>query len=67
MSPMLKIIRHRRGAPWSEEDDRRLMEIGHLAPKLIADMMGRTWPACYKRLSYLRAGSRLDQSASQRD
>ena len=67
MSPVLKIIRHRRGAPWSEDDDRRLMEIGNLAPKTIADTMGRTWPACYKRLLYLRAAGRPDQLTTRPD
>jgi hypothetical protein len=46
--------RRRRGAPWSEEDDTRLLEIGQLPPKTIADLMGRSWLACRRRLKYLR-------------
>jgi hypothetical protein len=46
--------RRRRGAPWSEQDDTRLLEIGHLPPKTIADLMGRSWLACRNRLVYLR-------------
>jgi hypothetical protein len=46
--------RRRRGAPWSEQDDTRLLEIGHLPPKTIADLMGRSWLACRRRLVYLR-------------
>lgn len=67
MSPILKIIRRRRGAPWSEEDDRRLMDVGHLPPKVVADTMGRSWLACRRRLAYLRTGSAAEGSGGRRD
>ena len=47
--------RDRRGAPWTEEDDERLLAIAHLPPRAIADLMRRSWLACRRRLSYLRA------------
>ncbi len=47
--------RQRRGAPWTEEDDERLLDNAHLPPKAIADLMQRSWLACRRRLVYLRA------------
>ena len=54
--------RLRRGAPWSEEDDTQLLEIGHLPPKTIADLMGRSWLACRRRLVYLRIENQAGNS-----
>ena len=54
--------RRRRGAPWSEEDDTQLLEIGHLPPKTIADLMGRSWLACRRRLVYLRTENQAGNS-----
>lgn len=47
--------RQRRGAPWAEEEDQRLLAIAHLPPRAIADEMQRSWLACRRRLAYLRA------------
>ena len=47
--------RDRRGAPWTEEEDQRLLAIAHLPPRAVADLMRRSWLACRRRLSYLRA------------
>lgn len=47
--------RQRRGAPWTEAEDQRLLVIAHLPPRAIADIMRRTWLACRRRLVYLRA------------
>ncbi len=47
--------RERRGAPWSEQDDDRLLSIAHLPPIAVARMMQRSWHACRRRLAYLRA------------
>jgi hypothetical protein len=47
--------RERRGAPWTEEEEQRLLSIAHLPPWAIADVMQRSWLACRRRLSYLRA------------
>jgi hypothetical protein len=47
--------RERRGAPWTEEEEQRLLSIAHLPPWAIADVMRRSWLACRRRLSYLRA------------
>ena len=47
--------RKRRGAPWSEQDDDRLLGIAHLPPSVVARMMQRSWHACRRRLAYLRA------------
>jgi hypothetical protein len=52
--------RDRRGALWTEEEDERLLAIAHLPPRAVADLMRRSWLACRRRLSYLRA----DGSAS---
>ena len=46
--------RRRRGAPWTEAEDQRLLTIAHLPPRAIADTMRRTWLACRRRLVYLR-------------
>ena len=46
---------NRRGAPWTEAEDERLLAISHLPPKLIADTMRRSWLACRRRLAYLRS------------
>jgi hypothetical protein len=48
--------RARRGAPWSEEDDKTLLELRSLAPRLIAERLGRSWLACKRRLAYLLTG-----------
>jgi len=47
--------RQRRGAPWTEAEDQHLLAIAHLPPRAIADTMRRSWLACRRRLSYLRA------------
>ena len=47
--------RARRGAPWTEEEDERLLAVAHLPPRVVADHMRRSWLACRRRLSYLRA------------
>jgi len=47
--------RDRRGAPWTEEEDERLLAVAHLPPRAVADLMRRSWLACRRRLSYLRA------------
>lgn len=47
--------RQRRGAPWTEAEDHKLLTIAHLPPRAIADIMLRTWLACRRRLVYLRA------------
>jgi hypothetical protein len=47
--------RQRRGAPWTEAEDQRLLAIAHLPPRAIADTMRRSWLACRRRLVYLRA------------
>jgi hypothetical protein len=47
--------RQRRGAPWTEAEDQRLLAIASLPPRIIADTMRRTWLACRRRLVYLRA------------
>ena len=52
--------RDRRGAPWTEEEDERLLAMAHLPPRAVADLMRRSWLACRRRLTYLRA----DGSAS---
>jgi hypothetical protein len=47
--------RGRRGAPWTEDEDERLLAVAHLPPRVIADLMRRSWLACRRRLAYLRA------------
>jgi hypothetical protein len=47
--------RSRRGVVWNDDDDARLLAIAGLPPKMIADLMQRTWSACRRRLSYLRS------------
>jgi hypothetical protein len=47
--------RQRRGAPWTEEEDARLLAIADLPPRAVADLMRRSWLACRRRLAYLRA------------
>jgi hypothetical protein len=47
--------RERRGAPWTEEEDQRLLAIVHLPPRAVADRMQRSWLACRRRLVYLQA------------
>ena len=44
----------RRGAPWSEQEDDRLLGIAHLPPVVVARLMQRSWHACRRRLAYLR-------------
>lgn len=46
---------NRRGAPWTEVEDDRLLAISHLPPKAIAEIMRRSWLACRRRLAYLRS------------
>lgn len=64
--------RDRRGAPWTEEEDERLLAVAHLPPRAVADRMRRSWLACRRRLSYLRAdgsgstGPRVRPSSSAR-
>jgi hypothetical protein len=64
--------RNRRGAPWTEEEDARLLAIAQLPPRRVADMMRRSWLACRRRLVYLRAddsrswGSQTLRSSSAR-
>lgn len=48
-------MRRRRGVAWNDDEDARLIAIAHLSPKAIADLMQRTWPACRRRLTYLRS------------
>lgn len=50
-----KQARQRTGAPWTEEEELRLITIAHLPPRAIADTMRRSWLACRRRLVYLRA------------
>ena len=45
----------RRGVPWTEEEDERLLAIAQLPPRRVADLMRRSWLACRRRLIYLRA------------
>jgi class 3 adenylate cyclase len=47
--------RQRRGAPWTEEEDARLLAIADLPPRVVADLMRRSWLACRRRLASLRA------------
>ena len=47
--------RQRRGAPWTDEEDQRLLAIAHLPPRAVADLMRRSWLACRRRLIYLQA------------
>jgi hypothetical protein len=47
--------RQRRGAPWTEEEDARLLATAELPPRVVADLMQRSWLACRRRLAYLRA------------
>lgn len=47
--------RDRRGAPWTEQEDDQLLAIAHLPPRAVAGRMRRSWLACRRRLSYLRA------------
>ena len=47
--------RQRRGAPWTEEEDARLLAMAHLPPRAVADRMQRSWLACRRRLIYLQA------------
>jgi hypothetical protein len=49
--------RNRRGAPWTEEEDARLLALAQLPPRRVADLMRRSWLACRRRLIYLRADS----------
>ena len=57
MSSTRRVIerRVRRGAPWSEREDDRLLHIAHLPPVVVARLMQRSWHACRRRLHYLRA------------
>jgi len=47
----------RRGAPWAEQEDERLLAVAHLPPRVVANLMQRSWLACRRRLAYLRADS----------
>ena len=57
MSSTRRVVggRERRSAPWSEQDDDRLLSIAYLPPAVIARVMRRSWHACRRRLAYLRA------------
>ncbi len=51
----------RTGAPWTEDEELRLLAIAHLPPRA----MLRSWLACRSRLIYLRAsgnGSETEQT-----
>ena len=59
--------RQRRGAPWTEDEDQRLLAIAPLPPRAVADRMRRNWLACRRRLIYLRAdGSGAADSIARR-
>ena len=58
--------RQRRGAPWTEEEDARLLAIADLPPRVVADLMLRSWLACRRRLAYLRADGSGAVSTSAR-
>ena len=59
--------RARRGAPWTEDEDERLLAVAHLPPRAVADLMRRSWLACRRRLSYLRAdGTGSTESRARR-
>ncbi len=45
----------RRGAPWTDAEDDRLLRIADLPPRQVAEHMQRSWHACRRRLAYLRA------------
>jgi len=55
-----------------EDEDERLLAVAHLPPRAVADRMRRSWLACRRRLSYLRAdgngttASRVRGSSSAR-
>jgi hypothetical protein len=50
-------------APWSQEDDDFLLDsAGTYTLKLIARRLGRSWPACKRRLYDLKAGRARDVS-----
>jgi hypothetical protein len=48
-------LQERRGAPWTEAEDERLLAVSRLPPRAIADIMRRSWLACRRRLAYLRS------------
>lgn len=56
--------RQRRGAPWTEAEDQRLLAIANLPPRAIADTMRRSWLAYRRRLVYLRRTARLTCTGS---
>jgi len=47
--------RRRRGAPWTDAEDDRLLRLVELPPRAIAERMQRSWHACRRRIAYLRA------------
>jgi hypothetical protein len=55
--------RARRGAPWAEQEDERLLAIAHLPPRAVAALMQRSWLACRRRLAYLQADGSEAQTA----
>ena len=58
--------RNRRGAPWTEEEDARLLALAQLPPRRVADLMRRSWLACRRRLFYLRADSNQSSQSQAR-
>jgi hypothetical protein len=58
--------RDRRGAPWTAEEDERLLAVAHLPPRAVADLMRRSWLACRRRLSYLRADGNIVSGSGAR-
>lgn len=58
--------RVRRGAPWTDDEDERLLRIADLPPRTIAELMRRSWQACRRRLAYLRADGAVRFPSDQR-
>src|SRR5690606_26154416 len=58
--------RQRRGAPWTDEEDERLLRAADLPPRIIAELMRRSWHACRRRLVYLRANGRIGRPTEVR-
>lgn len=59
--------RQRRGAPWTDADDERLLRIADLPPREIAEDMQRSWHACRRRLAYLRANGSVPPTVPEDD
>jgi hypothetical protein len=58
--------RQRRGAPWTDEEDERLLRIADLPPRVVAAQMQRSWHACRQRLAYLRANGTGERRSQRR-